>query len=426
MFASVMTAVILITIAVCSALLPSFYEKEKIRVIRQVYNELVSAYDSSDLTDSDYLREKLDDLSMKNYISVVMIGNDSVIRYSSRSEERGLEMILVGIILGMNRDADMYQEIETASDHSLYKISENGNTYLEMFGYIGDEYPFLIRTSMDSIETSAHFASFFYLIIGIIGIVAGAIITFFVSKRISDPIVELSESLEKSSREHREFISNVSHELKTPISLIRGYAEGLKEGVAADPESSEEYLDVIIDETDKMDRLVRDLLTIERIGTREQTSEPAIFDPYDLISGFLGTAGKLAEDDGIKLIFDEKSGNRVLGDPYMTETVFSNYFTNALHYCKETLSGKYIKIRFENRGKMLRVFVFNTGEQIPDEVLPRIWDKFYKADKARTRDYGGSGIGLSIVKASQESAGLGYGVKNCADGVEFWFDLECA
>ena len=478
-FASVMTVIILLTILFCSLFLPVFYEKEKIKVIRSAYHELTDAYESSLLDDGEYLKEKLDDLSMRNDISVVMINEESVIRYSSRSGERDLEMVLFGIILGVKRNIEAFEEIESTDSYSLNKITENGNTFLEMYGRIGDNYSFLMRTPMESIEASSYYASLLFLMIGIAGIVLGSIIIYFVSKRVSDPILRLSdisakmvdldfdaryggsekneigllgnninilsESLEesisdlktannelkrdiekktKAAKEHSEFISNVSHELKTPISLIRGYAEGLKEGMCEDAENRDYYLDVILDEADKMNHMVKDLLNLEQLESGENVIEMERFDIYEVIDNFLKTAGKLSDDIGAEVRFGEKKGNYVWGDPYMAETVFANYFSNAVHYCKETADGKYIGISSENRDKILRVCVFNTGDPIPEDVLPRIWDKFYKADKARTRQYGGSGVGLSIVKAAQRSIGMEYGVNNCDNGVMFWFEME--
>ena len=98
-----------------------------------------------------------------------------------------------------------------------------------------------------------------------------------------------------------------------------------------------------------------------------------------------------------------------------------NYFSNAVNHC----SGEhYIEVKLSWGADKVRVSVFNTGEPIPQESLPQIWDKFYKVDKARTREYGGSGIGLSIVKAIMESMNQQYGVENYSNGVLFWFDLE--
>jgi len=111
----------------------------------------------------------------------------------------------------------------------------------------------------------------------------------------------------------------------------------------------------------------------------------------------------------------------VWGDEFKVAEVFSNYLSNAIHHCG---GDKIIDIRFEVKDKIVRTICFNTGAPIPEESIPHIWEKFYKVDKARTREYGGSGIGLSIVKAIMDSLHRECGVINHADGVEFWFELD--
>ncbi|MBR6848656.1 MAG: sensor histidine kinase, partial [Lachnospiraceae bacterium] len=108
---------------------------------------------------------------------------------------------------------------------------------------------------------------------------------------------------------------------------------------------------------------------------------------------------------------------------YQTEEVLRNYISNAVHHCtgkKEIV----VKTECNENSRHVRISVYNTGEIIPEESLERIWDKFYKVDKARTREYGGSGLGLSIVKAIMESMKQDFGVQNRDEGVEFWFELE--
>jgi signal transduction histidine kinase len=113
----------------------------------------------------------------------------------------------------------------------------------------------------------------------------------------------------------------------------------------------------------------------------------------------------------------------VWGDEFKIEEVFMNYFTNALHHAAQE---KIIEVSVAVEDSKVRVGVFNTGEPIPEQSLPKLWDKFYKVDQARTREYGGSGIGLSIVKAIMESMNQEYGVMNFTNGVQFWFTLEYA
>ncbi|MBO5987075.1 MAG: GHKL domain-containing protein, partial [Lachnospiraceae bacterium] len=237
---------------------------------------------------------------------------------------------------------------------------------------------------------------------------------------------ELQRDIEKKEQVdemRREFLSNVSHELKTPIALIRGYAEALQEGIGEDPESRDYYCDVIVDESVKMNQMVQKLLTLNQLEFGREVVEMERFDLTSMLGNLLEQNRVLAQKDGISLEMEDYPPYQVWADAFMTEEVFSNYLSNALHYCS---GEKRIHIKMEKEKEKVRVSVFNTGDPIPEESLPFLWDKFYKVDKARTREYGGSGVGLSIVKAIMESMNQAYGVENEADGVVFWFELESA
>ena len=219
-----------------------------------------------------------------------------------------------------------------------------------------------------------------------------------------------------------EFLSNVSHELKTPIALIQGYAEGLKEGIFDSPESMDFYCDVIIDEASKMNVMVKKLLTLNQLEFGNESLEMNRFDIVELVEAIV-TANELrASQQGITIEFnpDEKHID-VWSDEYKIEEVVTNYLSNAINHCEFE---KKIVIRIGKVEDCVRVYVYNTGKHIPEEDIERIWDKFYKVDKARTREYGGNGIGLSIVKAIMDSYGNSFGVSNVEGGVEFWFDLD--
>ena len=220
-----------------------------------------------------------------------------------------------------------------------------------------------------------------------------------------------------------EFISNVSHELKTPIALISGYAEGIRDGIAETENDRNEYLGVIIDESDKMGRLVSNLLELNKLEFGNEKVEMTRFDIVELISNTIASSDIMIKQYGVSVSFEENTPIYVWGDEGKTETVFTNYFTNALRYCR---GEKRTEITLSDDDKNVRIQVYNTGDPIPDEALDRIWDKFYKVDKARSREVGGSGVGLSIVKAVMETLNKPFGVINYDNGVGFWFELERA
>jgi len=219
----------------------------------------------------------------------------------------------------------------------------------------------------------------------------------------------------------REFLSNVSHELKTPIALIQGYAEGLADNVNDDEESRKFYCDVIIDEAQKMNKMVKKLLSLNELEFGNAGLEITRFDIVDLVRTVTSSIDVLAKNKEVTIVFNDTEPVYVYADEYRIEEVITNYLSNALNHCADK---KIIDISFKKHDDKIRVSVFNSGKNIPDEDMQHIWDKFYKVDKARTREYGGSGIGLSIVKAIMEAHNEAYGVENHSAGVEFWFELR--
>ena len=219
----------------------------------------------------------------------------------------------------------------------------------------------------------------------------------------------------------KEFLSNVSHELKTPIALIQGYAEGLKENINDDQESRDFYCEVIMDEAQKMNKMVKKLLTLNQIEFGNNFVQIERFDITQMMNSVLNSTHILFEQKEVKLEFDCEEEVYVWSDEYMIEEVFTNFVSNALNH----VSGeKIIRVKMDKYDDFLRISVFNTGSCIPEEELEKIWIKFYKVDKARTREYGGNGIGLSIVSAIMKSLNHKYGVYNTEDGVCFWFDVD--
>ncbi len=171
-----------------------------------------------------------------------------------------------------------------------------------------------------------------------------------------------------------------------------------------------------------MNRMVKNLLTLNELEFGSEVVTMERFDVTAMIQNMLQAAQILFEQKEVRLVFESRKAVYVWSNEYKLQEVMNNYISNALHHVE---GEKVIKVTVEERESGVRIGVFNTGKQIPQEDVGRIWDKFYKVDKARTREYGGSGVGLSIVKAIMESMHRGYGVVNWENGVEFWVDLDC-
>ncbi len=219
----------------------------------------------------------------------------------------------------------------------------------------------------------------------------------------------------------KDFLSNVTHELKTPIALIQGYAEGLKDNINEDAESREFYCDVIIDEAMKMNKMVKKLLTLNQIEFGNTPIELDRFELTGLIRSVLASTNILFRQKNVTVHYEPEEEVYVWADEYMIEEVLTNYISNAVHHVS---GANIIEVKLIRKESVVRVAVYNTGENIPEEDLDKVWIKFYKVDKARTREYGGSGIGLSIVKAIMDAHNQACGVVNHKNGVEFWFELD--
>ena len=356
------------------------------------------------------------------------------------------------------------------------KDQASGQNGIYLFGFTDNDYLIAMRVSIEGIKASADISSRFMAYIGMIGIILGSLVIFIFSSNFTRPIknmaavanrmanldfdakvtvtqddelgelgysmnqlseklestiadlklanLELKKDIEKKEKiddMRKEFLSHVSHELKTPIALIQGYAEGLKENISDDPESREFYCDVIMDEASKMNKLVKNLLTLNQLESGKDAVVMERFDIVSLIRGVLQTMNIMIGQKEANVIFEAEKPVYVWADEFKIEEVVTNYVSNALNH----LDGeKEIEIKLQDEDNRVKISVFNTGTPIPEADVPNLWNKFYKVDKARTREYGGSGIGLSIVKAIMESMNQEYGVQNFDNGVEFWFTLD--
>jgi len=233
---------------------------------------------------------------------------------------------------------------------------------------------------------------------------------------------KLEEDIEKErnlEKMRREFVASVSHELKTPITLIDGYAVGLKDDIF---EGQEEdfYLDIIIDEARKMGSLVSDMLDLSHLesGSFKFTREE--FKISELIHFTLKKYKTLIDDKEVNLRLELIEDTMVCADWNRLEQVFTNFITNALRHVDEKGT---IKIEMVEEESKIKIQVENTGSNIPEEEISKVWDKFYKIDKSRNRKLGGTGIGLSIVKNILMLHNYSYGVENTDSGVKFYFSI---
>ncbi len=433
---------------------------------------------------SEGVQKELGKISLSNNFDILIMNGEEE-KYSSKENflnnfddikevgyDVGYSIFAKGDILFSTPDITISREQDR--QYGLHFIMLSGNISKSVKVYI--------RMPVTPIQDSVHISNQFLLILGFATMIIGGIAISVITERFTKPIEELngiangmanldfskkyriqdnedeinelgrsintlSDKLEdtiyqlklnnmelekdieqrsKIDEMRKQFISDVSHELKTPIALIQGYAEGLVENVIQDEESKKFYSEVILDEANKMDKLVKRLLELMKLEYEDRKFNDRVFDLSEVINEVIKNSKVILEEKKINVEFKNSEPINVYADDFYIEQVITNYFTNAIKNI-DTIKGKtLIKINVKNSktpGK-LRVSVFNTGHNIADEDLNRIWTRFYKVDSSRNRSNGGTGIGLALVKAIMNKYNSNYGVVNKVDGVEFYFEID--
>lgn len=235
--------------------------------------------------------------------------------------------------------------------------------------------------------------------------------------------IQLQKDIERERKVEevrKEFVAAVSHELKTPITIIKGYIEGIKDDVFSEEEKNES-LDIILEETNKMGKLVKDMLDLSALESHATGLKKEIFNLSEMIEKNIKSLNNEINDKDITVDRNYISDVYIKADKFRMEQVITNFLTNAIRHT-EPLGFIWVSMTFEDN--RLRVSVENTANPISDQEMTNIWSKFYKADKSRSRTLGGSGLGLSIVKNVLELHNMEYGVRNTERGVEFYFYTE--
>lgn len=386
------------------------------------------------------------------------------------------------LVLPNTADAQnvIVNDFEQYDDHSIFFNALDPELQIDTLRYqssLANDFTILIWVPLSEINESISLSNSFTLIVALLTLCITVVISYFASMKFTKPITEMNtqaksmvdldfsqqltvmsndeigqlsltinqlssklndtiEELNIKNQEltkdinkkeeleqmRKEFISNVSHELKTPIFLIQGYAEGLHSNVVGDEAKRAFYSKVIMEEADKMDLMVKDLLDISQLESGSYSINLCTFNIDELAYDVVKKLTPTFEDQGIKFTLNSDTKVAIIADPIRIEQVLMNLLTNGVNHCNNQKMMTFKLIKTTNN--TVKISIFNTGSQIPEEALDKIWSSFFKVDEARTRDYNGSGLGLSIVKNILQLHHGKYGVSNKENGVEFWFELD--
>lgn len=393
-------------------------------------------------------------------ISTIIIDENYNVKYSSlqQKSEKGEEKLPREI------EDIIVQNKSKLSKVYVYVVIEKPNDQAPKLAFVSKMKSgeiIILRKSMKGINESVAIANEFYIWAGIVIMTFGGVVVLVFANRITKPIVEMSnvaeeisnldfskrvildsedeignlgrsinkisEKLSASMNELRQdverrkqLVRNISHELKTPIGVIKGYSEGLKYGVVEDKEKIKKYCNVISEECDLMDMMVKELLNLSMLESGMFHLTISQVDIGVLINNIADRFQPVFIEKEITLELNLKENLIISADYELIQRVVKNYIINAINHAEGI---KKVKVTSEKKDEKIMISVYNTGKHIPSNELGNIWDVFYKVDKARSRQYGGHGLGLSIVKSIVELHGGVIGVENVDDGVRFYAEI---
>lgn len=464
--------IIFTLIIINNVVLETFYLYSKTTTAIHI-SEAINSYYNGIYTYS--INDKLREQERTNNIDILILDDSFNVVYCSNQE-------IIDSVNILNSVYNIRSNLVYSQKNILVQRVEESknNQYLLLRADLDNGYINYIKIQVQPIKETVRISNDLLLIIGVLMIIIAAVIASIIANKFTRPILqlnsitkrmanldfsqryrisdtedeinmlgrninEMSDKLEltigrlrsnntkleqnieeksKIDEMRKQFISDVSHELKTPIALIQGYAEGLIENVNSDEESRKFYAEVILDESNKMDEMVKRLLELMKLEYQERKFNDTEFDLTELIKEELRRNTVVLKENNIKVEFDEKKKVKVFADQEYIEQVVNNYLSNAMKHAEEKNGEKKIIIRTENKKDKVRLYVYNTGENIPKENINKIWGRFYKVDSSRNRNQGGTGIGLALVKAIMNNYNNEYGVRNLENGVEFYCDIN--
>ncbi len=416
------------------------YEKHQVQTIESIARKISKGKEYD-----------LENLAYEKGICIEVVDNNEAIIYNAK---------LVGCGLGKNNinlNKKINSFINSNSISKSFRVLDEDYDVTAIVSFIKDNnHTIILYSALEDISGASVILRSQLVYIVFIMIILAVAISYFISKKITDPISnisakakllgegkynvtfekngiaeidELAETLNTAGKElskidelRRDLMANVSHDLKTPLTMIRAYSEMIKDISYKDKKKLDEHVNIIISETDRLNILVNDILELSKLQ-----NDPTMLnlEEYDLITEIKNIISKYSIiKETEKYIFATEMPAKVLikADKKKMNQVIYNLLNNAINY---TGKDKKITIKVTDTKKSVLVEIIDTGKGIKKEDIPYIWDRYYKTDKNHHRNVVGTGIGLSIVKETLEKHGFVYGVKSTKNiGSNFYFEIK--
>ena len=438
--------VIILLLWVCQIkILDIYYEKEQVDNMNNIVKSLNS-------TDSSNLTSTLQDIAYENDVCIVLSDDISVVG--------AYNINMNGCILKNNNSKVrelMYNFVNSDETFKSYKfINEDKHISALLYGIKLDNKTAFIYSNLEDISDFTILIKQQLMYVCIIGIFIAIIISIFLSSKITEPITkitkkakklgsgdtevtfeesgikeidELSEALTQAQMEmvktdelRRDLMANVSHDLKTPLTMIKAYAEMIRDISYKDHDKMNEHLGIIVDETDRLTVLVNDILDLSRMQSNADTLSIETFDLADNIRTIVNRYQIIKETEKYIINVEMPESIKIKADKKKINQVIYNLINNAINY---TGKDKTVTVRVTKHKKYYLVEIIDTGKGIKESEIPYIWNKYYKNDKNHQRNVVSTGLGLSIVKEILELHGYEYGVKSVLKkGSTFYFKIK--
>lgn len=448
-------------------LLQSSYSQMKKNEINRIADSIEETFgtDSSD--------EYIDKMAYKNVSSIILYDLEGNVLYSTStgvseksagssifSTNEKKVLIDFGFSKMVNIDGKTIVaktlEEQNGRINSTLKIDRfKSEIYIHSRILKGKDICLVIITSIDPIDSTTSVLQNQLAYITIISLIFSAVLSMFLSSKLSKPIQEMTKSakqlahgnydvyfkesgyeeldnlantlnyatdkLGKVDKIRKELIANVSHDLKTPLTMIKAYSEKIIDITGDNKEKRDKDLQIIISETDRLTRLVNDMMDLSKIESGEIKLEKEEFDIVEVSKKILESFREVKMSDKSVLKVNAPNSLKIFADKTKMEQVIYNFVNNAINHTPDV---KKITINIKNLGKKFRLEVVDNGEGIKDSDKEVIWNRYYQASNTYSRNSKGSGLGLSIVKNILEKHGAVYGVNSkINEGSTFWFEM---
>ena len=438
--------VIIVLLWVCQIkILDIYYEKEQVDNMDNIVNSLKE-------TNSIELVSKLQDIAYDNDVCIVLTSNTSVV------ETYNINMNGCALKSGNSKVKElMYNFVQSEETLKSYRfVNDDKHISALMYGVKVGNSDVFIYSNLEDISDFTLLIKRQLMYVCVVGIFIAIIMSIFLSNKITEPITritkkakkmgtgdtdvsfeesgikeidELSETLTQAQEEmvktdelRRDLMANVSHDLKTPLTMIKAYAEMIRDISYKDPEKMNEHLRIIVDETDRLTVLVNDILDLSRMQSNADTLSIEKFDLAEDIKTIVNRYQIIKETEKYIINVEMPDSIMIKADKKKLNQVIYNLINNAINY---TGDDKTVTVRVTKHKKYYLVEIIDTGKGIKESEIPYIWNKYYKNDKNHQRNVVSTGLGLSIVKEILELHGYEYGVKSVLKkGSTFYFKIK--